>query len=91
MPYVGHDRGDQGETINTGPGPRTRSRIEDWGPKDLAVLHLAFMTEMQLQATQCVNVLSSNLRLCHCESHRVRIVIHTKDTCSKLKLTPVSL
>ena len=35
------------ETINTGP------RTEDWGPKDqgcknVAVLHLAFMTEIQL-------------------------------------------
>ena len=30
------------ETIKTGPGTKDR------GPKDIAVLHLAFMTEMQL-------------------------------------------
>ena len=46
-----------GQTINTGPGqrtedPRTRGP-EDRGPKDqgsddLALLHLAYMTEMQL-------------------------------------------
>ena len=38
-----------GETINTGPGthrPGTQGP-EDGIPKDLAVLHLAFMTEMQ--------------------------------------------
>ena len=49
-------------TINTGPGPRTGDPRtqgpedrgpEDWGPEDqgpndLALLHLAFRTEMQL-------------------------------------------
>ena len=69
----------QRETINTGPkdrgpkdqrtqGPGTKGPedpIKARGHDDLSVLHLAFMTEMQLVS---INVLSSNILLYHCES-----------------------
>ena len=59
-------------------------RPKDQGPKCLAVFYLAFMTEVQLQTT-CVNVLSSNLRLCRRDSESA--LLNTQ----KVLFTPVVL
>ena len=73
------------ETINTGPGtrgsedPRTWAS-EDWEPKhqgtnDLVLLHLAFITEMQLVS---VFYVSSNIQLYHCWSKSLHCYIHSR-------------
>ena len=59
--------------------PRTRGSedqgAKDQGPNSLALLHLAFMTEMQL-----VSMFQAQTYGCIIVGHRVYIVIHTVDT-----------
>ena len=73
------------ETINTGPGtrgPEDRGP-KDQGPNDLALLHLAFTTEMQLVSVFKRTAVSLWATSPHCYTHSRRsshqiVLFHTR-------------